>query len=157
MRLLPPFEVNLKKRLVKSPKMYLRDTGLLHALLRIDTQNELFGHPVYGASWEGLVIEHIMARFPHWTAGFYRTHAGAEIDLVLEKGRRRVAIECKASTSPTVSRGFWQALEDLEIEEAFIVAPVQDSYPIRKGVEVMPLTEVLRTLGAGGGLVPESA
>jgi len=146
LRLLPPFEVNLKKRLVKAPRLYIRDSGLLHALLHICDQNSLFGHPIYGASWEGLVIEQLLSRLPEWTSGFYRTQAGAEIDLILEKGSRRVAIECKASSAPAVSRGLWSAVEDLQIEEIFIVAPVKEPFPLRRGAWVVPLSEVVRRL-----------
>jgi len=146
-RLLEPCVANTKKRLVKSPKVYLRDTGILHSLLQIDSLDDLLAHPVCGESWEGLVIENVIAALPRWQPSFYRTAAGAEIDLVLERGRRRLAIECKASTAPTVSRGFWSALEDLEIEEAWIVAPVAEPYPLRAGVTVAPLRALLERLG----------
>jgi len=145
-RLLEPCLANTKKRLVKSPKVYLRDTGILHSLLQIDGLDDLLAHPVCGESWEGLVIENVISSMPRWQPSFYRTAAGAEIDLVLERGRRRLAIECKASTAPTVSRGFWSALEDLEIEEAWVVAPVTEPYPLRAGVTVMPLRGLLERL-----------
>ena len=143
MRRLPPFVANVKKRLVKSPKMYIRDTGILHALLGLSSMDDLFGHPVLGDSWEGLVIETILASLPDGIDhGFYRTSHGAEIDLVLQAGSRRIAIECKASTAPKVSRGFWNALEDLRIDQAFIVAPVDEAYPYESNVEVLPVTDV---------------
>ncbi len=142
-RLLEPFSTNLKKRIVKSPKIYLRDSGILHSLLQIDTLDGVLAHPVCGASWEGLVIENVIAALPGWQAGFYRTAAGAEIDLVLERGQRRIAVECKASTVPTVSRGFWSALDDLAVDEAWIVAPVSAAYPLREGVTVAPLAALL--------------
>lgn len=145
-RLLEPYAANTKKRLVKSPKIYLRDTGILHTLLQIDHLDDLLAHPGCGESWEGLVIENVIATLPRWQPSFYRTAAGAEIDLVLERGQRRLAIECKASTAPTVSRGFWSALEDLEIEEAWIVAPVTEPYPLRPGVTVAPLRVLLERL-----------
>ena len=138
-RLLEPFSTNSRKRLVKSPKVYVRDSGILHSLLQIDTLDDLLAHPVCGESWEGLVIENVVATLPGWTPCFYRTADGAEIDLVLERGRRRIAVECKASTAPVVSRGFWTALGDLGIEEAWIVAPVSEPYPLRAGVTVAPL------------------
>jgi predicted AAA+ superfamily ATPase len=138
LRVLPPFEANLKKRLVRSPKIYLRDSGLLHALLELPTAAQLYGHPIYGASWEGFVIENALSVLGRgWRAGFYRTADGAEIDLVVEKGNERIAIECKASSAPTVSRGFWTALEDLHIKKAFVVAPAAQSYPIGRGVKVV--------------------
>jgi predicted AAA+ superfamily ATPase len=146
LRVLQPYEANLKKRLVKSPKIYVRDSGLLHALLGIENQNELLGHPVYGASWEGFVIENILSSAGNWKAFFYRTASGAEIDLILEKGNRRIAVECKVSTVPTVNRGFWNAMSDLEFEEVWIIAPIRESYPERKGVKIAPLGEFIEHL-----------
>lgn len=139
MRALPPYEANLKKRLIKSPKIYIRDSGLLHALLGLKTQDDLFSHPCYGSSWEGFVIENILSLMPQWQATFYRTASGSEIDLILEQGNHRIAIECKASTSPNVGRGFHNALKDLGITDAWVVAPVSESYPIGKGITVAPL------------------
>lgn len=142
-RVLYPYEVNLKKRLVKSPKIYIRDSGLLHSILGIETFNDLLGHPVYGSSWEGFVIENILTEFPLWKSSFFRTLSGAEIDLILEKGSNRIAVECKASTAPQVSKGFWNALEDLEISEARVIAPVKDAYSIKKNVMVVPLAHFI--------------
>jgi predicted AAA+ superfamily ATPase len=147
-RLLEPFASNLKKRIVKSPKVYLRDSGILHSLLQIDSLDDVLAHPVCGASWEGLVIENVIAALPGWQPSFYRTSDGAEIDLVLERSRRRIAVECKASTVPTVSRGFWSALDDLGIDEAWVIAPVAEPYPLRPGVTVAPLTAILRHAAA---------
>jgi predicted AAA+ superfamily ATPase len=145
-RLLEPFASNLKKRIVKSPKVYIRDSGILHSLLQIDSLDDVLAHPVCGASWEGLVIENVIAALPGWQPSFYRTAAGAEIDLVLERGQRRIAVECKASTAPAVSRGFWSALDDLAIDEAWVIAPVAEPYPLRQGVTVAPLTAFLNRL-----------
>lgn len=149
-RLLEPYAANTKKRLVKSPKVYLRDSGILHSLLQIDRLDDLLAHPGCGESWEGLVIENVIAALPRWQPSFYRTADGAEIDLVLERGQRRLAIECKASTAPVVSRGFWSALKDLGIEEAWIVAPVTEPYPLRAGVTVAPLRVLLDRLADQG-------
>lgn len=154
-RLLEPFASNLGKRLVKSPKVYLRDSGVLHALLQIDRLDDLLAHPGCGASWEGLVIENVIASLPGWQPSFYRTADGAEIDLVLERGRRRIAIECKASTAPVVSKGFWSTLDDLEIEEAWVVAPVEGSYPLREGVQVTSLRGLLQHLAGLDGPAPK--
>ena len=114
-RQLQPFYANVQKRLVKSPKVFLRDSGLLHALLGLETYDALLGHPSAGASWEGFVIEQLLSRLaPPWEAFFYRTSAGAEVDLVLASDRKRViAVEMKLSAAPTPRRGFWSALEDL--------------------------------------------
>jgi hypothetical protein len=142
-RVLQPFQTNTGKRVVKTPKVYLRDTGILHALLNIRSFDDLLGHPVYGASWETMVIEQLLAGHDG-DFGFYRTAAGAEIDLVLEKNGRKTAIECKASTVPSVGRGFYSALDELQIDRAFIVAPVKEKYPVKKGVWVMPLAEAIK-------------
>jgi predicted AAA+ superfamily ATPase len=145
MRLLEPTEANLSKRLVKTPKAYVRDSGLLHALLGLETFNDLDGHPVRGVSWEGFVIEKLMgAAAEGWRASYYRTAQGAELDLILEKGSRRIAFECKASTSPSVTRGFWTSLDDLKITEAYIVAPIQQSFPIGRGIEAIGLSAAVK-------------
>jgi len=146
LRVLRPYEPNLKKRLIKSPKIYLRDTGLLHALLGIEDHNDLLGHPVYGASWEGFIMENILSLLPDWTASFYQSSSGSEIDLILEKGKKRFAVECKVSTSPTPNRGFWNAMKDLKIKEAWIIAPVKETYPLENGVKVAPLQEFVDLL-----------
>jgi predicted AAA+ superfamily ATPase len=138
-RLLQPFEANLGKRLVKTPRVYLRDVGLLHSLLGVRDHDALLGHPSYGASWEGLVLEHAIAALPDYIPSFYRTRAGAEMDLVLEQGHRRVLVECKASSAPKVTRGFWTALDDLKPDAAFVVAPVAEAYPLGRGAMVVPL------------------
>jgi len=135
-RLLRPHESNLKKRMVKSPKIYIRDTGILHSLLRISDFNELMGHPVYGFSWEGFVIENILSFLPEWQGSFYKASGGAEIDLILEKGLKKTAVEIKASSAPDVPRGFYSALDDLKIKEAWIIAPVKDSYKAAKNITV---------------------
>ncbi len=146
LRVLRPYESNLKKRLIKSPKIYIRDSGILHALLSIENHNDLLGHPVYGASWEGFVIENILSLLPNWTASFYRTSSGSEIDLILEKGKRRIAVECKVSTSPGLNRGFWNAMNDLKFEEAWVIAPVKETYPAERGVMVASLQKFIDQL-----------
>ena len=142
-RLLPPAEPNLKKRLVRSPKLYLRDSGLLHTLRNIETYDDLIAHPVNGASWEGFATEHIITAHPRWAPSFLRTSNGAEVDLVLERGQRRVLIECKLTKAPTPSRGFHQLVEDLQPEAAWIVAPVDEPHEIRKGIRVGHLRDIL--------------
>lgn len=138
LRRLPPYLANVGKRLVKSPKVFLRDSGILHALLGIRTLDDLNGHPVAGLSWEGFVIEQILAALPPLTtAGFYRTAAGAELDLVVEHEGRRIGFEIKLSTAPKVSKGFWNACEDLGVSNAYIVAPILEPYPLAENVEVI--------------------
>jgi hypothetical protein len=151
LRLLPPYEANIKKRLIKSPKIYIRDYGLLHALLDIPSQNDLLGHPVYGASWEGFVIESVIAATPDWRHFFYRTATGVELDLVIEKGSRTIGIECKANTAPNPAKGFRQALRDLNISEVYIVAPVENSYPIEQGIQVVSVLELLARIQETSG------
>ena len=147
LRVLPPFEANLKKRLVKAPKIYLRDSGILHSLLGLDDFSALLGHPVYGASWEGFALEQVLARFQGWKSGFFRTSDGTEIDLVLEKGGRRIGVEFKASLAPSLTAGFWNSFEALGLERALVVAPVESGYPIRKNVSVITLEELEDVLG----------
>ena len=131
-RRLQPFYTNLRKRLIKSPKIYLRDTGLLHAILGLADWNDVAGHPVYGYSWESLCIENIIASLrPEVRYSFYRTSHGAEIDLFLEKGTTRVAVEFKASTAPKAGKGFWISVDDLQITRTWVVAPITESYKAR--------------------------
>ncbi|HPD64772.1 MAG TPA: ATP-binding protein [Bacteroidia bacterium] len=143
LRLLPPFVANVSKRLVKSPKLYIRDSGILHALLVVDNFNELMGHPLFGSSWEGMVIENILNHSDHWNTGFYRTSNGAEIDLILQKGNTTIAVECKANSAPVITRGFYESVELLNIQKAFIVAPVESSFPLSEKIWVCNLPEVL--------------
>lgn len=138
-RRLPPYTANVRKRLIKSPKLYLRDSGILHTLLNIPDYNTLLGHPVYGHSWEGFCIENILARCKRTVeASFFRTVRGAEIDLVLEQGRSRVAVEVKVSAAAKPQRGFWTALQDLGIDRAWVIAPVKSAYPLH-GAQVTSL------------------
>ncbi|NOY09605.1 MAG: ATP-binding protein [Spirochaetes bacterium] len=142
-RRLKPYFANLKKRIVKSPKIYIRDTGILHALLAIPDWNTLAGHPVFGASWESLCIENIIPFLrPEVQYSFYRTAKGAEIDLVLEAGNKRMAVEFKVSSVPKVQRGFWNAMEDLEIENAWVIAPIETGY-VSKGIHYTALLDFL--------------
>lgn len=144
-RRLPPLHVNLGKRLVKSPKIYLRDSGLLHALLGIRNLDELAGHPVVGASWEGWVLEQIAQLLsPQWQLSFYRTATGAEMDVVAERGERRIGFEIKLSSAPSLSKGFWSAMKDLQLEQAYVVAPVETGYPIAEQVEVLPAVDLAK-------------
>lgn len=145
LRQLPPLFANVKKSLVKSPKVYVRDSGLLHALLRIQDREDLFGHPKAGASWEGWALEQILAIVPRdWDRAFYRTSAGAEIDLVLDPGggKPRLAVEMKCSLSGQPSKGFWSALEDLQPARGFVVYPGNEAYPIGNGVMVAPVSQL---------------
>lgn len=148
-RRLMPYHKNVGKRLVRSPKTYVRDSGLLHALLGIQDANTLAGHPVVGLSWEGFVIENILAAAPeHAKASFYRTSNGAEMDLVLELGgdKGTWAIEIKHGLSPRLERGFYNAMEDIEPNRTFIVYSGDERYPLSADVEVIGLLEMMKEL-----------
>ncbi len=152
-RRLRPFHANIRKRLVKSPKVYVRDSGLVHALLGLENHNALAGHPVAGASWEGFVIENLLAAAPPGTAAsFYRTQAGAEVDLVLERpgGRQPWAIEIKLGLTPRPSRGFHHAREDIGPERSFIVYSGDERYPLSEDVEAIGLREMAAVLQEPG-------
>jgi len=138
LRLLPPLEANLSKRLVRSPKLYLRDSGLLHNLLGIETYDDLLAHPLAGESWEGFVIEQLIAAHPRWRPHFLRTSNGAELDLVLERGRQRRVYEIKLSKAPRVSRGFHELVGQLQPERAELIAPVDQAFEARPGIWVRP-------------------
>ncbi len=140
-RRLSPWHRNVGKRLVRAPKIYVRDSGLLHALLGLGNLELLFGHPVVGSSWEGFVIESLLAVAPEATeASFYRTAVGAEVDLLLTlPGNRLWAIEIKRSLSPKLERGFYQACDDLNPDQRFVVFPGKERYPLGDGIEATPL------------------
>ena len=148
-RLLRPFFANTKKRLVRSPKVYLRDSGLLHALLGIRTWNELYGHPAIGASWEAYAVEQILGSAPEWQASFYRTSAGAEVDLVLQRAGRTVAVEFRAAQAPRVTRGFYQAAQDIGATERFVVAPLarREIIPFGSGTYLCRPEDLMARLG----------
>ena len=143
-RRLPPLLANVGKRLVKAPKVYVRDSGLVHALLGIGSLEQLAGHPVVGESWEGYVIETLVSALPPRARPyFYRTAAGAEIDLVVEHADgARWAVEIKRSLSARVGRGFHLSCEDLEPARAFAVHAGDDRYPLSEGVEAVGVREL---------------
>ena len=145
-RVLKPYIKNIKKRLVKSPKVYIRDTGLLHALLNIETSDELFGHPIYGRSFESYIVETICFQLKKWNPYFYRASSGTELDLVLEKAGKLIGIEIKASKSAKPSQGFFRAIEDLKTNKNYIIAPIEDAYPIQNNVKVCSLSAFLKDM-----------
>lgn len=148
-RRLEPHFVNLGKRLVKSPKIYVRDSGIVHALLGVASIEDLQSHPVAGPSWEGFCVEQIHAHLPAGASvGFYRTSAGTELDVLVTAGKRRVGFEIKFSQAPKPTRGFWQALEDLQTTRAYVVAPVERRYPLAKNVEVIPISDIPTALAS---------
>ena len=142
LRNLKPMEANVMKRLFKSPKVYMRDSGLL-TLLDVRTEKHLTDHPVAGALWGGVVIEQLIdAKPPTIQANFYRTARGAEVDLVLHSSRVRVAVECKFSSSPKPARGFHDAMLDLEASRGFVIAPVREAFDLSVQVRVLPINDL---------------
>ena len=142
-RQLPPWHENLGKRQVKMPKVYVRDTGLLHALLGISNQRDLEHHPKVGASWEGYAIEEILKALRPDDAYFWATHQGAELDLLLFKNGRRIGIECKRADAPTFTASMRIAMADLKLDELRVAYPGTKRYPLAKNVEVVPLAELV--------------
>jgi predicted AAA+ superfamily ATPase len=152
-RKLAPYFVNLGKRLVKSPKVYFRDLGLLHALLNIGQAHDLQGHPMAGYSWEGLVINHLAAQMSQGFGDnaslyFYRTSAGAEMDAVIDTGSERIGFEMKLSDAPRVTKGFWNACADLQLSRAYVVAPVEHAWPLSDIAKVVPFATLSQTLSS---------
>lgn len=147
-RQIQPWSGNTKKRLVKSPKIFLRDTGLLHKLLNISRFDDLLGHPVTGASWEGFVIESIISRLSSkWQYSYYRTSNRTEIDLVLEGPRREVwAIEVKRSAAPALKRGFHDGAEDIRATGKFVIYSGTEQFPMGDKTEAMSLITFLKLL-----------
>jgi len=138
LRRLEPFHANLGKRLVKSPKIYVRDSGLLHYLMGIHNITDMMGHPITGASWEGFCVEQICNHLPAGASvSFYRTAAGAELDVVVETGRKTLGFEIKFSSAPKVTKGFWQACEDIGVNQAYVIAPVQEGWTMANNVQVI--------------------
>jgi uncharacterized protein len=150
-RRLRPWSGNVGKRLVKTPKTYIRDSGLAHALLDLETWDDVLGHPIAGASWEGFVIENLVAAAgDRRTAYYYRTAEGAEVDLLFERaGRVEMMIEVKRSTVPELSKGFRLAQELLKPKEAYLVHGGSDTWPIGKAATAVSLGELMQRLGSG--------
>lgn len=147
-RRLSPWSGNLGKRLTKTPKLYIRDSGLVHALLELERRDDVIGHPVVGASFEGMVIENLLdAVGGRRTASYFRTTDGAEIDLVLERGGKpEIAIEIKRSSAPRPDRGFSVACDDLHIGERYLVYPGRERFPLRHGAQAIGLAELMAYL-----------
>ena len=143
LRQLPPWFENLGKRQVKAPKVYVRDSGLLHALLGIGTRRELEHHPKVGASWEGYAVEETLKALRPDEAYYWATHGGAEIDLVLFKRGRRIGIECKRMDAPALTPSMRIALDDIKLDELRVVYPGAKRYRLAPKVEVWPLTELI--------------
>jgi hypothetical protein len=144
-RRLPAWHGNVGKRLIRSPKVYVRDSGLVHALLGLSNWDALLGHPVAGSSWEGFVMEQLINAAPQAEVSFYRTSNGAEVDLVLTfRNQQTWVIEIKRSSAPTLSRGFYQAATDLRAVRKLLVAPVAQTYPLKEGIQVVDVMTAIR-------------
>lgn len=147
-RTLPPWHANVGKRLTKRPKMYVRDSGILHALLGIRTYDELLSHPIAGSSWEGFILQQICAVVEaHVLVAFYRTSGGAEVDLVLQFNHNELwAIEVKRTSAPSIRRGFDEALKDLTPERAFVVYSGTETYPLRHDVTAISIPDLINEI-----------
>ena len=142
-RQLPPWFANISKRQVKSPRVFIRDSGLLHRLLGIGTLLDLERSPMLGASWEGMVVEQLLARFPHAHPSFWSTHGGAELDLRLEIGGRVLGFEIKRTARPAVSKSMHSALADLELDHLFLVHAGPHRFPLTEHITAITATDLL--------------
>ena len=145
-RTLPSWTENLGKRVRKAPKIYLRDTGLLHALLGIRSTRDLQGHPKLGASWEGLAVEHVLrgVREQPGEAFHWGTHGGAELDLLLVRGDRRWGFECKYADAPRTGKSMRAAVESLRLERLFVVYPGEKGYALDERIQVLAFSQLAR-------------
>lgn len=139
-----PYISNIGKRLVKAPKVYISDSGIVSALLGIHSFEDLSGHPVFGAVWETIVLANLRGTFPDAEISFYRTVGGAEIDFVIQLNRQVIAIECKASYSPSLSKGNHIAIEDIQPKHTFVVIPSSESWAMSKGIDVVSLNDLIK-------------
>ena len=145
-RILPPWFENISKRQVKAPKIYIRDSGLLHSLLDLPDEHALLGHPKAGASWEGFALEEILKHIGDRNAFFWATHAGAELDLMVSRGGKRYGIEFKLADAPSTTRSMHVALETLNLEKLLVVYPGSTSYLLTDKIIALPLYEALKHL-----------
>ncbi len=150
-RQLSPWFENLKKRQVKSPKIYVRDSGLLHALLEISSDTELSRHPKFGASWEGFCIEQILSVADTPNAYFWATHSGAELDLLIFHNGRRLGFEFKTSEAPSATKSMHIALADLLLDEIYVIYPGSRTFVLSEKITAMPLFEALGIVQSAPG------
>jgi predicted AAA+ superfamily ATPase len=142
----PPHLVNTGKRLIKAPKVYISDSGIVTALLGLSRFDQLAGHPVFGSLWEGVVLANLKGHFPGADIRFYRTNHGAELDFLVFLPQIFLAVECKASRAPALSRGAYSSIDDLKPQHTFIVSPVEAGYPVRKDIDVVSLDELVNRI-----------
>jgi predicted AAA+ superfamily ATPase len=148
LEIVPPYFSNLGKRLVKAPKVYIADSGITAALLGLRSFDELSGHPAFGSVWEQIVLSNIKGQLPGAEVFYYRSSGGAEIDFVVKTGSAVFAIECKASFSPSLSKGNYSALEDIKPDRTFVVIPATHGWPLKNGIDVVSLSEMQTQLDA---------
>ena len=148
MKRIDPYHKNLGKRIVKSPKFFLSDSGILHTLLGIRNDNDLLGHPVAGFSWEGFVFHAIDHCVPDAEINYLKTRKQAEIDLLVTLNNQLIAVECKLSRSPHLNQGNYKLMEELNVSKGYIVAPVDHSFPVKENTDVVPLKTLLDELGS---------
>ena len=141
-----PHQANTGKRLIKSPKVYISDTGITAALLDLKDFSSITGHPVFGSIWESAVLANIAGHFPSLDITFYQTSHGAELDFLIADSKRCVAIECKASMSPSLSKGSYTAISDLKPIKTLVVSPVKNGYPVNTDILVVSLEELISEL-----------
>jgi predicted AAA+ superfamily ATPase len=140
---IPPHLPNTGKRLIKAPKVYISDSGIVTGLLGLNGFDQLSGHPVFGSLWEGSVLANLRGHFPGADIRFYRTNHGSELDFLVFISNKFFAVECKASKAPVISRGTYSAINDLKPDCTFIVSPIEDGYTLRKDIEVVSLSDLI--------------
>lgn len=143
----PPYFSNLGKRLVKTPKVYISDSGIVTALLNLHSFTDLLGHPSFGSVWETVVLSNLKGHFPKSEIFFYRSTGGAEIDFILKYNNHVFAVECKASYAPKLSKGNYNAIEDTRVQHSFIVIPDKKGWPASQGIDVVSLKELIERIG----------
>jgi predicted AAA+ superfamily ATPase len=137
-----PWFSNMKKRLIKAPRVYVADPGIVACLLGLRSYEDIIGHPASGAIWEQIVLSEIRARIPGAEICYYRTATGSEMDFVIDTGNRLLAVECKLSQSPTLGQGTFKAIEDIKPDRTLVVIPKGASWPMKPGIDAVPLGEL---------------
>lgn len=143
---IPPYTSNRGKRMVKSPRVYISDSGITSALLNLKGFNDLAGHPAFGAIWEQVVLSNLKGHFPGAEFFFYRTSAGAELDFVMHNRNITYAIECKSSLSPKLTKGFYNAVDDIQPHHSFVVSPVNKGWGISKYIDIVSISELVSSI-----------
>jgi len=146
LEVIPPYHSNMGKRLVKSPKVYISDSGITSALLHLSSFSDLYSHPVFGSIWEQLVLTNLKGHFPDAQFFFYRSSAGAELDFIIHHKNLVFAVECKASQAPKPTKGFYSAIEDIRPDHTFIVSPINETWAMSKDINVVSISEIIERI-----------